>query len=73
MNEFEVSYQEIASLIRRLSEDDLLTSGRFTWTGKYLLTTYLGPNTCSHYKFAAKVLKRWLKRSALSGSVNSRQ
>jgi hypothetical protein len=34
---------------------------RFAWTGKNPLTTYLGANTCSHYRTATKILKRWLR------------
>lgn len=64
LDEFETSYREIFSLTQQLSEDELLVPGHFAWTGKNPLTTYLAPNTCSHYRFASKVLKRWLLRSA---------
>jgi hypothetical protein len=59
---FERSYGEILSLTTSLSGRELLTPGHFAWTGKHPLTTYLGPNTCSHYRAAAGILKRWLKR-----------
>lgn len=58
---FETSYQEIFSLAQELSSRELLDPGHFAWTGKNPLTTYLGANTCSHYRTAAKILKRWLK------------
>lgn len=61
MSEFEASYREILGLINRLRTEELLTPGHLAWTGKFPLTTYLAPNTCSHYRFATKVLKRWLK------------
>ncbi len=64
VDEFEASYHEIFSLIQQLSEEELLVPGHFAWTGKYPLTTYLAPNTCSHYRFAFKVLKRWPQRPA---------
>ena len=60
---FDISYQEVLRLILRLSDEELLTPGHFAWTGKYPLTTYFAPNTCSHYRIATKILKRWLKRS----------
>lgn len=63
IDEFEASYQEISFLVRELSQEELLRPGHFAWTGKYPLTTYLAPNTCSHYRFATKILKRWLKRN----------
>jgi hypothetical protein len=62
LEEFELSYAEILSLARGLSSDDLLTPGRFAWTGKHPLSTYLGPNSCSHYAVATRILKRWMKR-----------
>lgn len=61
LGEFEASYRAILSFARRMSAEELLTPGHFAWTGKYPLTTYLAPNTCSHYRFAIRVLKRWLK------------
>ena len=63
LKEFDTSYQEVLVLIVCLSEQELLTPGHFAWTGKYPLTTYLAPNTCSHYRFATRVLKRWLKHT----------
>lgn len=57
--EFEGSHAEIVELVEHLSEEQLLDAGHFSWTGRYPLTTYLGPNTASHYRFAIKVLKRW--------------
>lgn len=60
MKGFETSYEEIFSLVQKLTEDELLASGHFHWTGKNPLTTYLGANTASHYRTASKILKRWL-------------
>ena len=60
--EFDRSYQEILALTRELSEGELLSPGLFGWTGRHPLTTYLAPNTCSHYRTATKILKRWLRK-----------
>ena len=57
--EFEGTHREVLDLARHVPEADLLESGRFPWTGKNALVTYLGANTASHYRFAQKVLKRW--------------
>lgn len=67
MREFGRSYRSVLNLVRRLPEARLLTPGSFPWTGKYPLTTYLAPNTCSHYRFATRILKRRLKASAPAG------
>jgi len=61
LEEFDASYDEIVTLARELTPKQLLTPGVFAWTGKNPLATYLTPNTCSHYRTAGKILKRWLK------------
>jgi hypothetical protein len=60
--EFDRTYQEIVALVENLSEEQLLEPGHFGWTGNKPLTTYLGPNTASHYRFGTKVLKRWTRQ-----------
>ena len=62
--DFDAGYRQILQLVEALSPGQLLESGHFEWTGKHPLSTYLGPNTASHYRFAIKVIKRWLKGSA---------
>lgn len=66
--DFDTCYNEILSLVRRLSPADLLVPGRFAWTGQHPLTTYLAPNTSSHYRWATKILRRWLSRRLAAGS-----
>lgn len=60
--ELEASHAEVLQLARRSSAAELFTPGRFPWTGKNALVTYLGANTASHYRFACKVLRRWARR-----------
>lgn len=57
--DFERGYQRILTIARALSSEQLLAPGYFAWTGTHPLTTHLGPNAASHYRFAQKVLKRW--------------
>ena len=64
---FEDSYAEVVSLAEGLSEKQLLASGHFAWTKKYTLTTYLGANTASHYRFAIKTLKKWQRAQQPAG------
>lgn len=59
--DFESGYREILDLVQKLPPSSLLKPGKFAWTGKNPLTTYLGANTASHYRFAIKVLRRWLR------------
>lgn len=64
--QFDASFEEIYSLAKKLTQKELLTPGHFPWTKKHPLTTYLGANTCSHYRVATKILKRWLKEAPAS-------
>jgi hypothetical protein len=59
--DLETGYDRILRLAEALSAEQLLMPGHFDWTGSHALTTYLGANTASHYRFALKVIKRWLK------------
>ena len=61
---FEASYEEILSVARGLTDADLFTPGKFAWTGKNGLISYLGANTASHYRTASKILKRWLRQQS---------
>jgi len=62
--DFELGYQRIVTIVEGLSAEQLLAPGHFAWTGRNSLTTYLGANTASHYRFATKVLKRWVAAGA---------
>lgn len=69
---FEGSYAEVLSLAEGLSERQLLSPGHFAWTKKYTVTTYLGANTASHYRFAIKTLKKWQSRADRGGAGRPR-
>jgi hypothetical protein len=59
--DFGSGYDRIVRIVEALPPRQLLRPGHFDWTGKHPLTTYLGANTASHYRFAIKVINRWLK------------
>jgi hypothetical protein len=61
---FEGSHGKIMGLIDSLSGKQLLTPGYFKWARDNPLTTYLGPNTCSHYRWAIRHIRRWKKARA---------
>jgi hypothetical protein len=68
--EFDAEFNQILEIVESLSPRQLLEPGHFRWTGKNSLATYLAPNTASHYRFALKAIKRWLKGGAVrDGSV----
>ena len=61
LRDFAASYEEIHALAVSLSEEQLLAPGYLSWTGRLPFASYFGPGTCSHYRTATKILKRWLK------------
>jgi hypothetical protein len=64
--EFQGTHARVVDLVESLGESELLETGHFAWTRKSSLSTYIGPNTASHYRFAVRVLKRWLKSAGAS-------
>jgi hypothetical protein len=62
-NEFEQGYARIRRLVTLATPQDLFAPGRFQWTGRNALSTYLGANSASHYRFARKVIERWRRQA----------
>ena len=61
--DFDASYEEVLSLAKRLTEDEMFVRGHFAWTKKNNLASYLSANTASHYRTGSKILRRWLKKA----------
>jgi hypothetical protein len=59
--DFDQGYRRILRVGEGLLPAQLLVPGHFPWTGRHGLVTYLGANTASHYRFAIKAIKRWLR------------
>jgi hypothetical protein len=70
--DFDSSYSRIVHIVETLSPQQPLSPGQCQWTGKHPLTTYLGANTASHYRFAIKAIKRWLKGTAGADTSTTR-
>ncbi len=70
--EFESGYSRIVHIVEALTPQQLLRPGHFAWTGKHPVATYIGPNTASHYRFAIKVIKRFLRDAPESGTSATR-
>lgn len=68
LREFSQSHDRTLALAESLSEAQLLEAGHFTWTGRNPLVTYLSANTASHYRFAQRVLRRWLRSRQAKGA-----
>lgn len=55
------SHQEVIQLITGFTDEELFTKKYFSWTGTTSLGSYCVSATASHYDWAMKKLKRYLK------------
>lgn len=63
---FDESHERVMGLLGTLTEAQIMEAGWFAWTGRNALSTYAGANTASHYRFAGKVIRRWLRTRGLA-------
>lgn len=55
------SHKNVMSLIDSFSNDELFTKGIFAWTGTSTLGAYCVSATSSHYDWAIKKIKKYIK------------
>jgi hypothetical protein len=70
-----VSYhQRVVDLVSRLPDADLVTLGRFAWTGpSWTLSDYLRASTSAHYLWARTRIRRWWREAHVRpGAVRTR-
>jgi hypothetical protein len=61
LSQFEASHQEILGVIQLLSNKDMFSAGRYRWTKKNTLGTYIVSATSSHYLWARKEIRKGMK------------
>jgi len=62
LRDYQSCHQRITALIESLPDKDLVTLGRFSWTGpSWTLSDYLRASTAAHYLWARKRIRRWLR------------
>lgn len=65
--EYERFHAEVIGLIKSLSDEDLTTLHRYSWTGpSWTLSDYLRASTAAHYLWARTRIRRWIKRERAS-------
>ena len=57
-----LSHNRVVQFVSGLSETQLLNAGSFSWTKRLPISSYIAPNTTSHYKWAIKKIKRLQKK-----------
>ena len=66
--DFEQHHRKILALSNSVSDADLTSLGRYSWTGpSWTLSDYLRASTAAHYLWARQRIQRWMRRQALSG------
>ena len=70
-------HDRVVDLIRQVSDADLVTLGRFSWTGpSWTLSDYLRASTAAHYLWARTRIRRWQraqKRTRLRVEADGRE
>jgi hypothetical protein len=62
MKDFRANHKRIVAIIRSLPDSDLITLGRYAWTGpSWTLSDYFRANTVAHYRWARVRIRRWWK------------
>jgi hypothetical protein len=62
LEDYDSYHARILALIETLSDADLVTLGRFSWTGpSWTLSDYLRASTSAHYLWARTRIRRWLR------------
>jgi len=60
MRDYRSYHERVVELIESLSDDDLVTLNRFSWTGpSWTLSDYLRASTAAHYLWARTRIRRW--------------
>lgn len=60
LREYGSCHDRIVALIETLSDTDLVTLERFSWTGRsWTLSDYLHASTAAHYLWARTRIRRW--------------
>ncbi|QQS45145.1 MAG: ClbS/DfsB family four-helix bundle protein [Acidobacteriota bacterium] len=61
MNEYKTYHDKMIELIKSLPDNDLVTLGRYSWTGpSWTLSDYIRASTAAHYLWARKRIRKWL-------------
>jgi len=59
LEEFQASHQQMLSAINSLSDEELISIGKYPWTGKWSLSNFIEASTASHYRWARVLIRKW--------------
>ena len=61
LEKFKKSHSEIMDIVNSHTEEELETKKMYKWTGSTNLASYLASASSSHYNWAAKEIKKYIK------------
>jgi hypothetical protein len=68
--DYDAYHKRIVALIRGLTDGDLVTLERFSWTGpSWTLSDYLRASTAAHYLWARTRIRRWWRAQTQARSA----
>lgn len=60
--DYQSFHDEMLNLVEEVSDRDFVAVGRFAWAGPtWTLSDYVRANTASHYRWACKHIRKWLR------------
>jgi hypothetical protein len=70
LRDYETYHDRVIVLINTLSDADLVTLKRFSWTGpSWTLSDYLRASTAAHYLWARNHIRRWRRAQAKASAA----
>ena len=73
VQDYQSYHGQVIALIHALPDADLVTLGRFSWTGpSWTLSDYLRAATAAHYLWARTRIRRWWRAQGKAKAVRSR-
>jgi hypothetical protein len=73
LRDYASHHERIVALITGVSDADLVSLGRFSWTGpSWTLSDYLRASIAAHYLWARTRIRRWRRTSANARSPRAR-
>lgn len=74
LHDYHSCHDRIVSLIKTLPDSDLVTLGRFSWTGpSWTLSDYFRANTSAHYLWARTRIGRWWRAQANTKRLSTKR
>lgn len=64
--DYHAFHGKMLALIDEIPDQDFVAVGRYAWTGKtWVLSDYIRANTASHYRWACKHIRKWLRAQSI--------